>query len=142
MTGEPFWDDGNEHCGDPHVLVLYAYEPPAPGDVFSDGEMQFDIEHPPTCALGQEEDPYGEGLTSWTCDVQDDLDNVGVPFTLKYSGTSITEPGRYRVQSWKRRIHIYEYGWEYDGGIGVLDWDEPDHGRQPLTDEDRARAEE
>lgn len=135
---ESYWDASGEHQGEPHVLVLLAVTPST--GPFSDGEMEYEVEHPPTCK--QEEVEQWEGFKEmrFTCDLQAELDNIDLPFTLKYSGTPLTEPGRYRVQTWHTKSYIFDYGtYEYDGGIGVIDYDEPDHGRQPLTAEDLGR---
>ena len=107
----------SEWYGEPHTLTVHEVTPPI-GE-FDDGEMDYDLEHPPSCK--QEERVYGGGVTAleYTCDV-DHFEDSGLPFSLRYSGTPITEPGTYRIQGWGRKCWT-EAGYEYDGGVGVME---------------------
>ena len=109
----------SEWRGEPHTLIVRSATPPA--GQFDDGELECDIEHPPSC----EQEARGNGehsYTTYTCDVAQTAGDVGLPFSLRYSGTPVTEPGTYRIQGWGRKTYYHEYGaYEYDGGIGVMD---------------------
>ena len=50
----------------------------------------------------------------------------GLPWSLRYSGTPITEPGTYRIQAWAGKTHLPPaYHWyQYDDGVGVMAADE------------------
>lgn len=101
--------------GEPHTLIVT--EVTLPEGQFDDGTMEYEIEHPPTCKM---EDRCG--YFAYTCDIAFNIDAVGLPFSLRYSGTPITEPGTYRIQGWGRKTYVREaWAYEYDGGIGVMD---------------------
>jgi hypothetical protein len=109
----------SEWYGEPHTLIVHSVTPPA--GPFDDGEIDCDIEHPPSC----QEETHGEGAhsyTTYTCDVAETAGDIGLPFSLRYSGTPVTEPGTYRIQGWGRKTYYHEHGaYEYDGGIGLMD---------------------
>lgn len=104
----------SEWFGDPHTLIVHSVTPPA--GTFDDGSLEYDLEHPPSCK--QEERQY-PGVLDYTCDVAHH-EQDGLAFSLRYSGTPITEPGTYRVQAWGRKSWT-DLGYEYDGGVGVMD---------------------
>ncbi len=107
----------NEWHGETHTLIVHSvHQPHGP---FDDGCLDCDIEHPPSC----KEERVGEGensYTQWTCDVAATAGDVGLPFSLRYSGTPVTEPGTYRIQAWGVKYWT-ELGYEYDGGVAVVD---------------------
>ena len=108
----------SEWYGEPHTLIVHAVH--APHGPLDDGCLDYDLEHPPSCR----EETIGEGehsYTQYTCDVAHDEDACGLPFSLRYSGTPITEPGTYRIQAWGRKCHYWDLGDEYDGGVGVME---------------------
>ena len=113
----------DEWYGEPHTLTVHSVTPP--DGEFDDGELDYEIGHPPSC---KQEERGWEGHTSmvWTCDVAEQAGDVGLPFTLRYSGTPITEPGTYQIQSWGRKIPVWDAidGYEYDGGVGLVDPEE------------------
>ena len=91
-----------------------------PAGQFDDGELDYDIEHPPSC----KEKQVGEGENSymeWDCDVAWEELECGLASALRYSGTPITKPGTYRIQGWGRKTYYYGAGYEFDGSIGVMD---------------------
>ena len=47
----------------------------------------------------------------------------GIEGALRSSGTPVTEPGTYQIQSWGRKIPVWDAidGYEYDGGVGLMD---------------------
>lgn len=109
----------DEWFGEPHTLIVHKVTPPA--GPLDDGELEYDLEHPPTCK--QEEVDYGGNVPRffvYTCDVAGNEGDCGLAFSLRYSGTPITEPGTYRIQGWGRKIWT-ECGDEYDGGVGVME---------------------
>ena len=55
----------------------------------------------------------------WTCDVAH-IEGDGLAFSLRYSGTPITEPGTYQIQGWGTKSYHHEMGYEYDGGVAVM----------------------
>ncbi len=114
--------DSDEWFGEPHTLVVTSVTPPE--GQWDDGEMEYEIEHPPSCktrTVGEGEHSY----TEWVCDVAFQIDQAGLPWALRYSGTPITEPGTYRIQTWGNRHYIYDaWAYEYDGSIGVMDYDQ------------------
>lgn len=109
----------SEWFGEPHTLVVHSVTPPE--GRFDDGEMDYEIEHPPTCK--QEQRGEGEhSYTEYVCDVAWNIEGCGLEFSLRYSGTPITEPGTYRIQSWGSKHYVWDaWAYEYDGGIGVMD---------------------
>jgi len=110
---------GGEWHGEPHTLIVRSVRPP--DGPFDDGELDYDIEHPPSCK--QEESGDGEhSYMVWTCDVAGHAGDVGLEFSLRYTGTPVTEPGTYRIQGWGRKTYVPDYGaYEYDGGVGVIE---------------------
>lgn len=109
----------SEWFGDPHTLIVHSVTPP--DGPLDDGELDYDLEHPPSCK--QATDGEGENsYTYWTCDVAQDESNCGLASSLRYSGTPVTEPGTYRIQAWGRKIPVWDAigGCEYDGGVGVI----------------------
>ncbi len=107
-----------EWHGEPHTLVVHATH--APHGPLDEGCLNYDLEHPPSCK--QEERDYGYGTTAleWICDVAYCERESGLPFTLRYSGTPITEPGTYQIEGWGYKSWT-ELGYEYDGGVAVMD---------------------
>lgn len=108
----------DEWYGEPHTLIVREVTPPS-GE-FDDGEMDYDLEHPPSC---QQEERYDGHLLVYACDVARNETECGLAASLRYSGTPITEPGTYRIQGWGRKITVWDSisGYEYDGGVGVMD---------------------
>jgi NTP pyrophosphatase (non-canonical NTP hydrolase) len=113
--------------GEPHTLVVTSVIPPA--GKFDDGVLEYDLEHPASCQQ-EERASFGTGgakFLEYTCALADNERECGLPFSLKYSGTPITEPGTYRIQSWGTKTYYFEYGaYEYDGGVVVMDPEEDD----------------
>lgn len=108
----------SEWAGEPHVLTVTSVTLPV--SRWDDGELEYEIEHPPSCK--QEELAYG-GVTRlvWTCDVAEQEGDCGLAFSLRYSGTPVTKPGTYRIQSWGRKYYVWDAGaYEYDGGVAVM----------------------
>jgi hypothetical protein len=117
----------SEWYGEPHTLIVHAVTPPS--GPFDDGGLDYDIEHPPSCKQ-EERGSGGHTCAAWTCDVAQQ-ESDGLPFSLRYSGTPITEPGTYRIQGWGRKTYCHEYGaYEYDAGVGVMDPEEPAGSRE------------
>lgn len=108
----------SEWHGEPHTLIVRSVSPP--DGPFDDGELDYDIEHPPSCKqeeCGDKEHSY----MVWTCDVAETAGDVGLEYSLNYSGTPITEPGTYQIQGWGRKTYCHEYGAdEHDGGVAVV----------------------
>jgi hypothetical protein len=108
--------DENEWYGQPHTLTVHSVRPP--DGPLDDGDLEYDLEHPPSCKE-EERDWSGVKILEWACDVADHQGD-GLAFSLRYSGTPITKPGTYRIQAWGRKSWT-ELGYEYDGGVGVMD---------------------
>jgi hypothetical protein len=69
--------------------------------------------------------PRNPCAAEWDCDVDRHEAEAGIAFSLRYSGTPITEPGTYKIQSWGRKTYYHSAGaYEYDGGIGLMGDDE------------------
>lgn len=121
-----------EWFGEPHSLTVHAVTPPA--SQFDDGDLDYEIAHPPSCTQEQ----YGEGDSArmaWACDLAwQELDG-GLASALHYSGTPITEPGTYQIQSWGRKYYVWEAGaYEYDAGISVITAPEAEgHSRETVS---------
>lgn len=109
----------DEWYGEPHTLIVHSVR--LPGGPLDDGELEYDLEHPESCT----EEAVGDGAdacTQYTCEVAYHERESGLPFTLRYSGTPITEPGTYRIESWGRKTWYHDYGaYEYDGGVGLME---------------------
>lgn len=116
----------SEWFGEPHTLTVREVTPPLPGSLFTHHELaDYDIKHPPSCK--QEERDYYGGVKCMvhTCDVGWEEAEGDLAFSLKYSGTPITEPGTYTIQGWGRKYYVPYYGaYEYNNGIAVIE-DEP-----------------
>jgi len=107
--------------GELHTLIVHEVVR-LPDGHFDDGELDYDIEHPPSCA----QEDYGQAgrfkFMAWTCDVASHVIEGGLESSLGYSGTPITEPGTYQIQSWGRKAYdSYNGADEYDGGVGVVE---------------------
>jgi len=107
----------SEWYGEPHTLTVHAAH--APHGPLDDGCLDYELEHPQSC---KESDSalYGAMVREYTCDVAHQEQESGLASSLRYSGTPITEPGTYRIQSWGRKTYYYGAGYEYDGGVGVM----------------------
>ena len=105
----------SEWFGEPHTLTVHSVQ--LPDGPFDDGSLEYDLEHPTSCK--QEERCY-LGVLEYTCDIAMNESDCGLAFSLRYSGTPITKPGTYRIQGWGRKSWT-ELGYEYDGGVGVMD---------------------
>lgn len=109
-------DDPREWEGDVHTLIVHSVDDPVSQS--DPGELEYDLEHAPSCK--QEDCGYdGKTVTAWTCDVAENEGDVGLAWSLWYSGTPITEPGTYRIRSWGRKYST-EIGDEYDSGVVVV----------------------
>lgn len=111
----------SEWHGELHTLIVHEVVR-LPDGHFDDGELDYDIEHPPSCA----QEDYGQAgrfkVMAWTCDVASHVIEGGLESSLGYSGTPITEPGTYQIQSWGRKAYdSYNGADEYDGGVGVVE---------------------
>jgi hypothetical protein len=117
----------DEWFGEPHTLIVHEVTPP--DGPFDDGDLDYEIEHPPSCtktvhtyefACADGESPTVE---EWDCDVFTHETEAGLAGTLRCSGTPVTEPGTYQIQSWGRKISVWDAigGYEYDGGVGLMD---------------------
>jgi len=104
----------NEWSGAPHILTVRAVH--LPHGPLDDGCLDYDLEHPPSC----QQEEYHLGYMRYTCAIADHEGDSGLPFSLRYSGTPITEPGTYRIQAWGAKYWT-ELGYEYDGGVGVME---------------------
>lgn len=81
-------------------------------DEFHVAEFEdYEVVHPSGCTA---EDGY------WHCGVGHNMDNVGLRFSLRYTGTPVTTPGEYPIRAWAETYRGFEYT-EYDGGIGIVD---------------------
>ncbi len=107
----------NEWHGEPHTLIVRSVH--LPHGPLDDGCLDYDLEHPPSC---KQERSAGSGdYLYWTCDVAFHEVSSGLASSLAYSGTPITEPGTYRIQVWGTKTYYHGSGYEYDGGVGVMD---------------------
>lgn len=69
----------------------------------------YEIEHPAECEC---DDGW------YRCGVEHNVDNIGVRFSLRYSGTPVDQPGEYGITAWAETYRGFEYT-EYDGGLAV-----------------------
>jgi hypothetical protein len=116
----------SEWYGEPHTLTVTSVTPPA--GPLDDGELEYEITHPPTCTkkiYTYEFATYGgesPTVEEWDCGLAQHEAEAGLASSLKYSGTPVTEPGTYRIQSWGRKTYYRSAGaYEYDGGIGIVE---------------------
>lgn len=106
-----------ESYGDPHTLIVHAVH--LPHGPLDDGCLDYDLEHAPSCK--QELSTDGGHYLYWTCPVAFHEIGSGLASSLRYSGTPITEPGTYRIQAWGTKTYYHGAGWEYDGGVGLME---------------------
>jgi hypothetical protein len=79
-----------------------------------------EIEHPAECKREQARDSQGRFTYSYyCCGVQHNVENIGVRWSLRYSGTPVTKPGEYQIQAWAETYRGFEYT-EYDGGLALV----------------------
>ena len=116
----------DEWSGEPHTLIVRSVR--LPDGPLDDGELtDYDLEHPPSCQQEECEDWGGVTCMQYSCDAAWYERQGDLAFSLRYSGTPITEPGTYRIQGWGRKTYSHEYGaYEYDGGVGVMDPEDSD----------------
>ena len=116
MTADSEW------YGEPHVLTVHSVIPP--DGPLDDGSLEYDLEHPASCKE-EERESFGTGgvkVLEHTCALAEMERESGLPFCLNYSGTPITEPGTYRIQSWGRKYYVWDaWAYEYDAGIAVME---------------------
>ena len=105
-----------EWHGEPHTLIVHSVR--LPDGPFDDGGLEYDLEHSASC--GQEERQY-LGVLEYNCDVAANESDIGLASSLRYSGTPITAPGTYRIQGWGTKKYYWDSGYEYDGGVAVMD---------------------
>lgn len=106
-----------EWQGKPHVLIVRSVR--LPERPLDDGDLgDYTLKHPRSCG---QRTVYGI-LREYTCDVGWQENESGLPFSLRYSGTPVTEPGVYRIQGWGSKSWYHEFGaYEYDAGVAVLE---------------------
>lgn len=113
----------SEWEGETHILHVTSVRSPDPADQFDDGELEYEIEHLPSCPKETFGWP-GHEWEDWNCDVAQ-IAAEGLEFALAYSGTPITGTGDYKIRSWGSKTYYYDYGtYEYDQGVGVVDDEE------------------
>lgn len=104
--------------GEPHVLVVTAVEPP--DGPLDDGRLGHAIRHPASCRKAA----YSMGNVTWQdwdCELAH-IAREGLAFSLRYSGTPVTEPGTYVIRMWSAMHYSGAYGsYEYDCGIAVTE---------------------
>jgi hypothetical protein len=102
--------------GQPHILTVRSVR--LPDGPLDDGALEdYDIRHPRSC----KQEKHYLGYWHYTCDIAHDEEECGLSFSLRYSGTPVTEPGVYRIQGWGNKHYSWEYGaWEYDAGTAVI----------------------
>ena len=119
IRGKNIYMENDEWYGEPHTLTVHEVQPST--SLLSDTDLgEYDLEHPSSCK--QEE--HHLGYMRYTCAVSYAEEEAGLASSLRYSGTPVTEPGTYRIQSWGRKTYYYWAGYEYDGGVGVMDPEE------------------
>jgi hypothetical protein len=103
--------------GEPHTLTVTSVTPPM-GE-FDAGHLEYEVEHPPSCE--QKTRDYG-GVTvlEYACGVAYEETEGDLAFSLRYSGTPITEPGTYTIQDWGTKTYYYWTGYEHDTGVAVI----------------------
>jgi hypothetical protein len=106
-----------EWAGEPHILIVHSVSS-LPGRTFLSAELDYDLEHPQSCALG--DIGYGDYCLGYTCAVAWNEQECGLAESLHYSGTPITEPGTYAIQAWGRKFYVFGAGYEYDSGVAVI----------------------
>jgi len=93
---------------------LYVWDVPEDKDEDPD---EWEIIHPLGCSPGH-------------CNVDYQIENTGLRWSLNYSGTPITEPGGYEIAAWFDKITLAPHigGAEYDASIALVE----DGWRAPL----------
>lgn len=84
------------------------------GPYSTDEFADFDVEHPgcPTFEMFH-------GGTGYECAIGNE---DSIRWSLHYSGTPITEPGRYVIEPWCESHYVWDYGTtEYDGGVWLVE---------------------
>jgi hypothetical protein len=107
----------SEGEGTVHMLVVRALGDPSSIDGLRPIE-DYEIQHPWSCP---QEERWDGRVMVWTCDVGWMENDGDLAFSLKYSGTEVTEPGLYLIQAWWRKYYCWDYGsYEYNNGIGAI----------------------
>jgi hypothetical protein len=103
--------------GRPHKLTVYKVPDVTAGDPFDLAEFEdYEIEHPSECKLVRDEILDCE---RYECSLAWNIDQVGLRWSLKYSGTPIKATGEYMIQSWVNTIRGFDFT-ETDGGISLV----------------------
>lgn len=113
----------SEWRGEPHTLTVHSMTPP--GGPLDDGELEYDIEHPPSCR----EEPRGEGECAylvWACELGWHEMELGLAACLHSGGDGLPGPGTYQIESWGAKYYVWAAGaYEYDGGIALIPAEDP-----------------
>ena len=117
----------SEWYGEPHTLIVHEVNLSDP--LLDDENLgDYDLEHPPSCTKTVHTYEFaaygGESPTvvEWDCDIARHEAESGLASSLRYSGTPITGPGTYRIQSWGRKTWYPSAGaYEHDNGVGLMD---------------------
>jgi hypothetical protein len=109
----PVQPERDDERSAPHVLIVRDVGEPY-GPLSTDEFADFEVEHP-GCPTFERWD----GGTGYDCAVgQQD----SIRWSMHYSGTPVTEPGRYLIESWCDSYYVWDYGCtEYDGGVVLVD---------------------
>lgn len=102
--------------GPVHTLIVRKVGDP-PYDRSNTDEFElFRVVHPGECKAHFDE---VFRCTEYDCGVGWNQREIGLRWSLAYSGCPITEPGTYQIQAWADTIRGFDYV-EYDGGVGLV----------------------
>lgn len=99
--------------GSAHSLIVHAVGwPYGPLD---EDDVEYDLQHLPSCTSTEEEAWGGLTVTVWDCAVAWTASEIGLAYALD---TPVTKPGTYTVQAWSAEYWT-DCGTEYDAGLAV-----------------------
>ena len=103
------------------VHKLTVHKVGQPYGPFDTSEFEdYEIEHPPECKTVHDD---MLDCMRYECGVAYNVEGAGARWSLKYTGTPVTEPGEYRIQAWSEVYRGFDYA-EHDGGIALVSEEE------------------
>jgi len=111
------------NVGPVHKLIVHDVGSPY-GPFDTDEFTDWEIEHPPECKLvkrticGVDDSTNACEYEVYDCAMQWNIEQGGLRWSLKYSGTEVTAPGEYSIVAWAETIRGFDFT-EYDGGIAL-----------------------
>lgn len=106
--------------GPAHLLIVRSVGEPY-GPLSTDEFEDWEIVHPPECPTRQQW-MHDIQWTAYECGVGYQVESIGIRWSLHYSGTPVTKPGRYLIEAWHEVLRGFDWT-EHDAGVVLCDQD-------------------